>query len=708
MTFVHPAFLFALALGLIPILIYYLIRFRSLRVDWGATYVLERALNRLRRKVYLEQLLLLALRVLVVLLLVALFARPVSTARRRAATGGGTHRVVVLDISYSMLAGEAGATSWDRALAATRALVGSWGRGERWSLCLAGATPRWLVDDQAVDTPERTQALLAGLQPDETSTALANVLETVLQKSGGRETEVYIAADDQASTWQGVEQIALPASPPVRFYWLRPPSPGSDNLAVTRLRLNRERALLRHPCRVFTWVRNFGTAPAENVDVELLVDDAFYARETLSLLPGQESLVHFDVTFDEPGSHSLVARLRRDVLDFDNSAAAAAEAVPALSVLVLRDPAKSDKFASAAGFLELAARVMTRRNAEDAPLFTGGLLDVRPLDSVAAADALAGADVVVVDGGCPLSPALVQALLACVRSGGGLLLAADDGIDLTAWNDLLGPAGLLPAPLLAVRREALGGERFASVSRAALDALPLKALETLEDGDIAHSRLYSWVELGPPAADATVLAWLAERQPFAVARSCGAGRVVLLATGLNSRNNNLMVREFTYPLLLNLFSEAAAGGLDPRTVATRQPIRLRSRDAEPPAAAQFSLGQQPPVVVTPQPLADGALVELPEGSDRSGLGSLLLTWKDRHRRVWVGVQGERSDSDLRPLSPAARQRIAEHLGLTEAGSWEELQALLEAGYRGAEWHHWAAMAVLLALVGEMLLQRRFV
>ena len=58
MNFFYPSFLWALSLGAIPIIIYYLMRFRSLKVDWGATYVLERALQRLRKKLYLEQLIL--------------------------------------------------------------------------------------------------------------------------------------------------------------------------------------------------------------------------------------------------------------------------------------------------------------------------------------------------------------------------------------------------------------------------------------------------------------------------------------------------------------------------------------------------------------------------------------------------------------------------------------------------------------------------
>lgn len=708
MTFVYPTLLLALILGIIPILIYYLIRFRSLRVDWGATYVLERALERMKKKVYLEQLLLLLLRVLVMLLLVVVFARPVSKQRSGAVTGGGAHRIVVLDASYSMLAGETGATTWDKALTAARELVGSWGRGERWSLYLLGSPARWVVDDQVVDTPERTRAKLDGLAPSETTASLAQALAAVLQKTGGRDTEIYIVADAQAVTWKDVENLALPTGGAVRFFWLHPGAAGTANLAVTQLRLSHERILLRHPCRAFVSVRNFGTETAENAELEVLVDGAFFAREQVTLLPGQEVVTHVDVAFDEAGSHAVSARLRKDVLEFDNSAAAGVEAVPALSVFVLRDPGKTDKFASAWGLLDLAAKVMTRKNGEDVPLFTGGLLSARLLEAVPNADALSGADAVVLDGGCTLTPTLVQSLNTYVRNGGGLVLAADDSIDLKQWNEQLGRAGLLPAPLLAIRREALGGERFRSLSRSNLELPALKALETTEDGDVTRSRLYSWTELGEPVEGATVLARFAEGQAFAMEKRFGPGAVVLLASGLNSRNNNLLVREFTFPLLFNVLSEAAAVSQEPRTVATRQALRLRLREPEAPTTVQFTLGQQPPQLLTPQETRGGRIVELAEGCERSGLGSLLLTWKDRHQRVWFGVQGERTDSDLRPLEPAAHQRVTEHLQLTEAPGWDELKAQLEAGYHGAEWHHWAALALLVALLGEMLLQRRFI
>ena len=64
MQFHNGDFLWALSLGLVPIIIYYLMRYRSLKITWGANYVLELAMARLRKKFYLDQIILLALGVL--------------------------------------------------------------------------------------------------------------------------------------------------------------------------------------------------------------------------------------------------------------------------------------------------------------------------------------------------------------------------------------------------------------------------------------------------------------------------------------------------------------------------------------------------------------------------------------------------------------------------------------------------------------------
>ena len=86
-SFVHPAILGGLALASLPIIIHLLNRRRFKRMDWAAMEFLLKAAVRNRRRVRLENLLLLLLRTLIVILLVMAVSRPF-TSRESGLAGG--------------------------------------------------------------------------------------------------------------------------------------------------------------------------------------------------------------------------------------------------------------------------------------------------------------------------------------------------------------------------------------------------------------------------------------------------------------------------------------------------------------------------------------------------------------------------------------------------------------------------------------------
>ena len=78
------------------------------------------------------------------------------------------------------------------------------------------------------------------------------------------------------------------------------------------------------------------------------------------------------------------------------------------------------------------------------------------------------------------------------------------------------------------------------------------------------------------------------------------------------------------------------------------------------------------------------------------------------QRIWIGVQGPRLDADLTPISLARTAEITAAVDLTTVGSWEELDRSLESKRLGRDWQPWAFAGLLLALLGETALTRRFV
>src|SRR3989304_3582214 len=128
-AFVTPALAWAGAGAIAaPILIHLRARRRFKRLRWAAMDFLIDAERRNRRRIRMEEWILLALRCLAVALLGLMVARPFMTPSGLASAWGGarrTERLFVLDDSFSMGYQSPGATPFERAKTAVRRLIDS-------------------------------------------------------------------------------------------------------------------------------------------------------------------------------------------------------------------------------------------------------------------------------------------------------------------------------------------------------------------------------------------------------------------------------------------------------------------------------------------------------------------------------------------------------------------------------------------------------
>jgi hypothetical protein len=104
LTFANSGLLWGLVLASVPIIIYILNRRRFKRITWAAMEFLLQAMKKNRRRLRIENLLLLIIRTAIVLLFVFALARPLlrATGIIRALTKLQKNWVLVVDNSYSM------------------------------------------------------------------------------------------------------------------------------------------------------------------------------------------------------------------------------------------------------------------------------------------------------------------------------------------------------------------------------------------------------------------------------------------------------------------------------------------------------------------------------------------------------------------------------------------------------------------------------
>jgi hypothetical protein len=99
MTFLNIALLAGGLTFLIPLLIHLLNKRKVVTVRWGAMHLLHEVIRQKKRKMKIEQLLLLVTRVAVPIILALCLARPVLTALRSLGMGSSS-LIVILDDSF--------------------------------------------------------------------------------------------------------------------------------------------------------------------------------------------------------------------------------------------------------------------------------------------------------------------------------------------------------------------------------------------------------------------------------------------------------------------------------------------------------------------------------------------------------------------------------------------------------------------------------
>lgn len=178
MTFLHPALaITAAALVAVPIIIHILMRRRRRPFQWAAMRFLLEAYRRQRRRLQLEQLLLLLTRCLVVLLIGLALGRPLLEAAGLIREGGGRTIYLVIDNSLASTAiDERGVSAIERHKALADEILAAIDVGDRAGLIAVGAPAERVITPPAADIGSVRRAI-ENLQPTDSRADFAGGLD---------------------------------------------------------------------------------------------------------------------------------------------------------------------------------------------------------------------------------------------------------------------------------------------------------------------------------------------------------------------------------------------------------------------------------------------------------------------------------------------------------------------------------------------------
>jgi hypothetical protein len=577
-------FLGGSALIAAPIIIHFLSKRKFRVVDWAAIDFLLEADRRNRRRIRMENLLLLLLRCLAVILIALLVARPRLHAAGFVAGAlktAGIDRIVVLDDSLSMAAADGNRTPFAAATQSLQAFAEALSRehsSDTLTVILTSQPdgPFPLDRKPVAGAGAEVAAAVHNLHPTDLSARLIPALTTVQKRLAVRDAPnrrvVYIASDLRRRDWQAPADLPEDKTAPglVRLLAERADGlfivdvgsePAGSNLVVTDI-APADKALIAGVETAFdATVVNRGRSVENDVPVLLYADNAVPQRQTIPALePGQSVHVPFTCTFRQPGSVALRAVADRPgVLPVDKTARLyPASVAPAVPVLLVDGNPVPERGLTDSFFLRTAL-------ASRGPYRTGYSVSVVGEDEFERASLDDFQAVFLCNCSCRhLSPERLRGLAEFVRAGGGLAVFLGDNVDPGTYNQLLctaqtpatqpdparlargGDEGLLPARLLEKCGDPELGAKFVGLSVENATHPVFGLLAGSDNPFLSAVKFYRWwgVEPDAPSRDAhnppVILARFTDdrRSPAVIEKSFGAGRVVMFTTSPNAAWHN--------------------------------------------------------------------------------------------------------------------------------------------------------------------------
>jgi hypothetical protein len=514
LTFLSPLFLIGSLAAAVPIVLHLLKREPEPRVKFPAVRLLKRAPVEYTEKRHLRELVLLALRVAMLILLAVAFARPFLTSATAIGSTGAT--IVALDTSYSMSAPGA----FDRAKALARTAVNRAGAGDLVGVITFSDAPNVAV----APGPDRALALAAieSATPGFGATRYRGAVSAAVQALGGRRGTIVVVTDLQESGWDAGERTSVPESARIELLDV---GPVPTNLAVTALRVEGD--------RVIATIRNSGAAPRD-ARTHLALDGRTAGEATVAVggrasvdveLPGAANATAVAVTVDD-----------RDGLTADNARYALLDTTTRPGVLVITSSGDQGR----EGFYVRQALSAAGGTAPAGGAYQPTGMTATQLSAVDASRLATNVAVMLLSTR-GLERRGRETLAKYIKGGGGLLIAAGPDIDSEIVADVLGDD--LPLRVAAVP-----------------DGPPIE--RSLIPGDVRHPVFRAF---GPDAATLGLVKFRRVARIDgvgcqAVARfttgetalldcPAGEGHAIVLASDLDNRWNDFPLRATFVPFL---------------------------------------------------------------------------------------------------------------------------------------------------------------
>lgn len=712
MSFLNPILLAGLAAIAVPIIIHLLNRRKFQKVVWAAMRFLKASVEQNQRRMRIEDMILLALRCLLVMLLALALARPAILSKATDLFGQSkVTGVIVLDNSYSMGVSDGTLTRFDKAREAALEAIDSMPVGSATAVLLASDLVQGAIPEPTYDLNLARKVIREAPLTDRATDLLPAIERAidVLQDRLALRKEIYLVTDGQAVGWRQLSEIQTAfekAKSEVTTHIILTGEHEEHNLGVSDLRLASGLSPVRQPLRFEVKVTNFGKEEARNVRVALNVDTEAPSDEfTIDALPaGSTKSISLFAKLMTEGFHSVHARIPDDRLRADDRRSLVVRAIKDVRVLLIDGDPGSEPRDSETYFLRNALVPIPPEMQEDyfikaTTVTTPELASVR-LDDF---DALILANV------SDLSENTLRNFEQYLRRGGGLMIFPGAKSNPTFYNEqLFRRFQFLPAGLGTPRGDAEQDEKYFTLQDQDYQHSIVAIWNDPASGTLGSARFYRAFDLlhSPPvkaaaaktqdAREPQIILKYADGVPAIMERTWGLGRVVLFSSTADTAWNDLPVRLSFVPLIhrtLGSLVQRQDEGLNiqvgekfTRRVGTEFLDREATFTKPGQAETLRDLGRVE--------LADGRPVLQYSRTDFAGVYDAAVV--DPALAIKFAAHANSAESSMDELSPAQLNTIKSVAQIVNWSPNMDLKSLVQKERTGLEF--WLPLAIIALLI----------
>ena len=530
LTFASPWFLLGLLSIAIPIYLHLYHRKTPIRKEFPSLRLIRLSVEFTARRKKMKNLILLALRLFLLILVIAALARPFigQSASAKATSSNPAASVILLDNSMSMGSTHQGISLFNTARARALEILDQMRPGDKATVGLLNDPGRLLYSQLTWDRDTLKKSVSnAPLSMAGTSiySSLLSALKLLMPLKTYKRT-VYVITDMTETSWK----------PLIERYNLKDIDPGIDlilvpvggatpeNLAITKLESGAPIVMANREMPLKIDVANFSTRKRTSKLVVSINSQRKYERE-IELPPESEKEFSIDCKLTKTGMNHIKADIQTDALPFDNERHLAVKVFEPCNVLIIKSESKEQKANNDDIFLKYAINPLNKSKSNNF------ITETRTANEAANLDLNKFAIVSMLNLN-RLPDKLIKKLSQYLLNGGNLITFVGNRVEPEWYNknllDKPGGAYILPARLY----KRVGNAVSKSVAYQMTDVdfgHPAFAIFNKEgNGDPSRAHIYEFFQV-KPNPDALTLCRMSHGLPGIIEEKRGQGRSMLIS-----------------------------------------------------------------------------------------------------------------------------------------------------------------------------------